>query len=467
MKFFRILIAYLSELLSVLLVLPESGKTEQFMTIHVVKEGEKLKAISDRYQIPVERLILENGITNPDNLVVGQTIVIVNPLVTYTVQEGDTLIGVANKNNVTVLQLLRNNPYLSDREVLYPGETIVITYDTNKTRDIIISGYTYPFIGKDILKKTLPFLTYLTVFNYRVMEGGNLIDIDDKEIIDMAKAYGVAPMMLISTISELGTGSGEVANDVYVNLEYQDNLINNVINMLNTKGYYGLNIYLQYLKPENKTLVESYIKRFSQRLRAEGFRIIITVTPHIDFEATSVSVEKIDYSTIAQYADGLLFLSYDWAYSYGPPASATPINIIEDILKYVKTIVPPEKTFLGLPIIGYDWQLPYVPGATRANAITYDVAIELAVLANVAIQYDKTSAAPYFYYTNEIQELHIVWFKDARSIDAIVGLVPKYNLAGNSIWNIMRYFAQMWFIINTEYDIERIEDIQRPLPEPI
>jgi len=48
------------------------------MIIHVVQPDETLKSISDYYKIPVDRLILENGITNPANLAIGQTIVIAN-----------------------------------------------------------------------------------------------------------------------------------------------------------------------------------------------------------------------------------------------------------------------------------------------------------------------------------------------------------------------------------------------------
>jgi spore germination protein len=35
---------------------------------------------------------MENGITNPNNLAVGQTIVIVQPETLYTVQPGDWLV---------------------------------------------------------------------------------------------------------------------------------------------------------------------------------------------------------------------------------------------------------------------------------------------------------------------------------------------------------------------------------------
>ena len=109
------------------------------MVIHVVQPGETINSIAEYYNIPVDRLILENGITNSDNLAIGQTIVIVQPETLYTVQTGDTLESIAAQHSVTPMEILRNNPYLSDRENLYIGESIVISYQTNKTRTIATS----------------------------------------------------------------------------------------------------------------------------------------------------------------------------------------------------------------------------------------------------------------------------------------------------------------------------------------
>ena len=127
------------------------------MVIHIVQPGETINSISEYYKIPVDRLILENGITNPGNLAVGQTIVIVQPETLYTVQAGDTLESIAKQHGTTPMELLRNNPYLSDRESLYVGESIVIRYQTNKSRTIATSGYIFPFIDKSVLKKNTSF----------------------------------------------------------------------------------------------------------------------------------------------------------------------------------------------------------------------------------------------------------------------------------------------------------------------
>ena len=269
-------------------------------------------------------------------------------------------------------------------------------------------------------------------------------------------------MMLVSTLSDRGVGSTEITNNILTNPEVQNRLIDTTLNTLKEKGYYGLNIYLQYLRPENLTLEAAFISNFSQRLHSEGFRIIVTVTPRTNIQGTEISYELFDYTTIAQNVDGMLFLSYDWAYSFGPPASATPMNIVEEVLIHTLESVPPEKIFLGFPIIGYDWQLPYIPGYSMARAVTTDIAIELASITNSIIRYNEISQAPYFFYFNEAQENHIVWFKDGRSIDALAGLVPKYDLQGLSIWNIMRFFAQMWFVLNTQYDFAKVDLKKEP-----
>ena len=126
--------------------------------------------------------------------------VIAYPKQTYTVQKGDTLNNIADTFEVTIMQLLRNNPFLSDRESVYPGETIVISYDTNGS--ITTNGFAYPYIKKETLVKVLPCLTYLSVFNYTATEKGEIKTYDDdSEIIQTAKEFGTIPLLMITNIN--------------------------------------------------------------------------------------------------------------------------------------------------------------------------------------------------------------------------------------------------------------------------
>ena len=51
---------------------------------------------------------------------------------------------------------------------------------------------------------------------------------------------------------------------------------------------------------------------------------------------------------------------------------------------------------------------------------------------------------------------HEVWFEDARSIRTKLALAGEYQLHGISIWNIMRYFPQLWLVLNNLYEIEKL-----------
>ena len=67
----------------------------------------------------LKKIMIDNGLDSTNNLVIGQTIVITYPKQTHIVQQGDTLQNIADTYQVTPMQILRNNPYLSDREYFF------------------------------------------------------------------------------------------------------------------------------------------------------------------------------------------------------------------------------------------------------------------------------------------------------------------------------------------------------------
>lgn len=137
------------------------------MTIHVVQQGETLSTIAEQYGVTPERLIIDNELPNPDNLVVGQSMIVRIPTAVYTIRAGDTLDGIAQANNVTVDEILRNNPWAAGEDTLVPGQTLLIGYDEGPKLDTaLINGYLYPFIDRVVHRKSLPFLTYQSLFTY-------------------------------------------------------------------------------------------------------------------------------------------------------------------------------------------------------------------------------------------------------------------------------------------------------------
>lgn len=424
------------------------------MVIHVVQKDETITSIADKYGVSAERLILENGIRYPDRLVEGETIVILIPEVTYTVREGDTLEGIADSLGVNVMQLLRNNPYLSDREYIYPGETIVISYEDYKTGDMSINGYVYPYIDIGVLRKTLPFLTYMTVFTYTVTAEGNIDDIDDEEIIRTAKAYGVAPVMMLVAQSHSMQEEIDVLHTIYTREDIQERFFDNLLNILQTKGYSGVTINTPYILPADRSIYEQFVVLFANRVRNAGYLVFDTFSIRVFELLTGTLFTGLEYSEFSREVDGITFITFAFGYSEGIPPGTLSMDTLRRFLENTISQIPPEKSDIGIIVIGYVWALPYIPGISKGMAINYDSAIDIAVTNSAQIRFDETTNVAYFQYTS-VNE-YVVRFWDARSIYNFARLVPEYGLNGMGIWNIMSWFPQMWLVINSQYNIKKI-----------
>jgi len=426
------------------------------MIIHVVQAGETLKSIAENYGVSEEKIIIDNELINPVDLVPGQTIVIVYPSQTYIVKEGDNLASIALQHNVSVMQLLRNNPYLSGRQYIYPGEEIVISYKTSRSLETY--GFSYAFIDEEILRKTLPYLTYLSFINYRTLSNGEMIQLyDDTQVIRICKEYGTIPLLMTTTLDENGNPDFEVAYNLLLNEVYQDKHIEQILDIIKDKGYYGVNFVFTLVKISNQHLYVRFIEKAVNRLGSEGYRVYVTLDPN--YGAESNNFERVELSEISRPVESITFLHMIWSLNYGPPRPISSAANIRSFIEYAINYVPADKIVLGKPILAYDWTLPYSPRNPAPLTLTINSAIRLAVDVKAVINFDETSQTPYFEYVQSpvgFPVNHIVWFIDARSIRAMLNLINDYNLSGAAVWNIMIYNAQLWLMINSEYDIVKL-----------
>lgn len=427
------------------------------MIIHVVQPGETLQSIASNYETSEAKLIQDNGLISPYILVVGQSIIITYPTQTHTVIEGDTLLDIANSYNVSILQLLQNNPYLSDREFIYPGDIIVINY--NKKGKIITYGNTTPIININTLRATLPYLTYLSILNYTATsEGAFITYYDDSELINITKEYGTIPLMLLTTLTLQGVANILTTFDLLLSEDFQNRQLDNILEILRTKGYSGVNISFQSITITNYPLYEAYYATIARRLQEEGYLVVVTINPDISSINSEVVFDRIDYTTMNQSANNLIFMSYEWAININPPSPISSIYNLDVFFNYMKQFIRSDNVIAGMATIGYDWELPFISGLSNIYSLTLENAVNLARNVGATIQFDEISQTPYFQYfinTNGKQIAHIVWFIDARSINSLLELISKYNLNGLSIWNITVYNPQLWMVVNSQYEIEK------------
>ncbi|OJU13035.1 MAG: spore gernimation protein [Clostridiales bacterium 43-6] len=426
------------------------------MMIHVVQPQESVYSIATKYGVPYERVIADNEITNPQALVVGQTLVIMDGMRKYTIRRGDTLYGIARRYGVTVDDLVEANPGINP-QALTIGQAINIPSQTKKLGSIRVNGFAFPSINLEVLRKTLPSLTYLSIFSYDIRPDGSLNTINDEPLIREAKSGGVAPMMVISNIEEGSGFSSDLIRTVLNSEQIQNTLIDNVIAVLDAKGYYGLNLDLEYVYPEDREKYNSFIRKITSRLEPLGYLVTSSIAPKQTATQRGRLYEAHDYPVHGRLLNYVIIMTYEWGYTYGPAQAVAPLNQVRRTLDYAVTAIPRNKILLGVPNYGYDWTLPFVQGSA-ARSLTNKAAVELAARVGANIKFDEKAKSPFFNYYDSSGKRHEVWFEDARSMEATLRLVNEYGLAGISFWTINSFSPQNILVLNGLYDIIKVYD---------
>ncbi len=424
------------------------------MTIYTVQAGDTPSSVATRFGVPLSRLLSDNGLTPEQALVVGQQLVILPAEDTYTVEEGDSLYSVSQRTGIPINELLRNNPALRGVPQIYPGQTLALSLQGEKSRDVAVNGYLYPFIDESVLRAVLPYLTYITVFTYGFREDGSLIPEQDEAVLDIARSYGVGALLLISTLTDEGVFNNQLSSRLFADPAAQVALIANLLDTVRTKGYRGVEVDFEYINREDAAGYVAFLTQLKQALENEGYLLFVALAPKIDADQPGLLYEGHDYGGIGAVADYVILMTYEWGYKFGPPGAVAPLPNVEQVIQYAVSEISPEKILLGVPNYGYDWPLPFVQGETEAQGIGNVAAVELAGEQGADIRFDRGAKAPYYYYTADGTP-HVVWFENAESVAEKLRLVERYGLAGISIWNVMRYFPQLYRVLNGTFGIKQ------------
>lgn len=422
------------------------------MDIHVVKPGDTLYSVATRYGVPMSRLLEDNQLPDPARLVVGQTLVVQYPLLTHTVRPGDTLSSIAAAHDTTVRQLLRNNPGLGGESRITPGQELTISFRQQRLGTLSVNGYAEPSIDRSLLYATLPYLSDLTPFTYGFTPQGALIPLDDAFLVDAALQARVRPLLHLSTLTQDGTFSNELAHTALTDQTVQTRLIAQVLQAVEQMGYRGVDVDFEYVYGEDAQAYAQFIARLRADLSPWNIPIIVALAPKVFAGQEGALYEGHDYAALGRAADYVLLMTYEWDYTYGPPMAVAPIRNVRQVVDYALTEIPAEKIYLGIPNDGYDWTLPFQQGS-RARSISNPEAVSLAAGRYAAIRFDETAQSPWFRYVDGAGREHEVWFEDARSIRAKLELAGEYGLRGVSYWNLMRPFPQNWVVLNSLFHI--------------
>ncbi len=378
------------------------------MQIHVVTPGESVDSIAASYDITPDSLIYDNQLIEPYQLAIGQAL------------------------------------FISDGA-------------NNRVRGLTVNGYAYPFISRWVLENTLPFLSELSVFSYGFTPEGNLIPppLPTDWMLQAAFNFNTKPILTLTPLDAQGHFSNVLISAVINNPAATDNLIENVLRELESKGYAGADIDFEYIFREDRYTFTEFVRKMTERLNAYGYQVSVALAPKTSDNQPGLLYEGKDYQSLGEAANSVLLMTYEWGYTYSMPMAVAPINNVRRVVEYALTVIPAEKINMGIPNYGYDWPLPYIQGTTKATTIGNIQAIRIAIENDAVIQFDETAQTPYFTYVKDGTS-HEVWFEDVRSIRAKLALIDEKNLRGAGYWQIMQLFRANWLTVDNYFYINKV-----------
>lgn len=236
----------------------------------------------------------------------------------YVVKAGDSVDSIAQELGVNVEQIIYDN------QLVYPyglavGQALYINGDRNAARAISVSGYAYPFIDRQVLEETLPFLSELPVFSYGFTKEGWLLPPaygDVEWMIAEALKFGTQPILTLTPFGADGNFNNQLIHSVVNTPEYTDRLIENLLEVMAEKGYQGLDIDFEYIMAEDRDAFTAFVWKVADTMREAGYHTSVALAPKTSADQPGLLYEGKDYRALGEAADHVLLMTYEWGYTY-------------------------------------------------------------------------------------------------------------------------------------------------------
>ena len=417
------------------------------MIIHTVEDGDTVYSISKQYGIPESRLVIDNALIPERKLIPGQALLVSKPTRTDVVRGGDSIGSVAERNEISVLSLLQNNPMLSASE-LTPSQTLNIRYDKSESKPILVHAYTGAASDADIAKR-LPYISMLSVQNAARLQNGEVTPMGNRApLLAAAKKYRVLPFLCIESTDEYGRYGENAVSQILSSPDNTERFIQSAVNTAKSGGYGGVEVVLPPASGGDAYRFAELLLALEGVCEEQGLRLASPWMPFADI-APHILENQIDTADLTPI----------WSYLWDDEKSAAPAA------PYAKTeallgadFVPKHaaKLLLGIPTFGID----YTKSANgyRKRIVGAGDALLKANAPTLSAKFDDESRTPYVVYTEDEHRFpveHILRYEDARSYFEKLGLVDKFGLGGVSVQSLEHDAPVFWQMLNQRYEIAK------------
>ncbi|WP_238456579.1 glycosyl hydrolase family 18 protein [Desulfotruncus arcticus] len=278
-------------------------------------------------------------------------------------------------------------------------------------------------------------ITYLVPFWFGVTETGGLVDQSDPETVALARQLNLPILAIVHNFAS--PEYGPVIHRLLTTENLRQILVNSILNMLIKNRFVGVNIDFEFVPPEGRSYMNTFMAELYHTLKCYGFLVTISVPPELEDDPTHPFSGAFSYPALSNYSDAMYVLAYDE--HVAEPGPIASIGFVRQVLSYAMSVIPRHKIRLGMAVYGRDWIL----ANGLPEELSYAEAINRAALHNATIQYDKnTEELTYNYVENGVP--HIVWFEDVRSFQVRLNLARQLGIPGIAVWRLGLEDPRIW-----------------------
>src|SRR5438309_5969256 len=224
----------------------------------------------------------------------------------------------------------------------------------------------------------------------------------DERIPKLAASKGIALMPLLTNLVGDTWQPEAVENLAHASTDRQDRFIQKVLAILNEAKAAGVVVDWEQIDPAYKKDITIFLDRFTDALHYDDKQLWLCVQPGQD-------LDYIDFEEISDNVDRFVALLFDETSDIDPAGPLGSRRWFEGWLNVLMDGAESKQWIIALGSYGYDW----TNGAKKAELISFPEAMSRASYAEVAgLNIAAPDYSPYFYYEDADKD-HSVWFLDA------------------------------------------------------
>lgn len=218
--------------------------------------------------------------------------------------------------------------------------------------------------------------------------------------------------------------------------------VQDIVDLVGREQYDGIDIDYESLAPADRDNFSLFIEELAAALHRQGKLLSIAVHPKTSAEGAWDGPAAQDWARLGAAVDKFKIMTYDYHWSTSEAGPIAPVAWAEEVIAYAATLVPPEKTFLGVHFYGYDWV------NQSAESLVHRDVMKLVDDYQAQVERDESNEA---YFTYMAGREHTVYFADALSVQSkLTAIFERHpTLAGIAIWRLGGEDPKVWDVIRS------------------